>query len=96
MRAGAHPAEGASNTSPCGAKKPKSDSRNRRALGLHFYPLTVHLVIGGLLMWPLTASGFPWDRFVGWPLMAAFVLYLLLGLLRARQWNKRRLKELAA
>jgi NADH-quinone oxidoreductase subunit H len=58
--------------------------------------LTLVVVIGGLLMWPLTASGFPWDRFVGWPLMAAFVLYLLLGILRARQWNKRRLKELAA
>jgi NADH-quinone oxidoreductase subunit H len=54
------------------------------------------VVVGGLVMWPPTANGFPWDRFVGWPLVTAFILYLLVGIVRARAWTKRRLKELAA
>jgi NADH-quinone oxidoreductase subunit H len=54
------------------------------------------VVVGALVMWKPTANGFPWDRYVGWPLMAALLLYLALGIVRARQWTRRRLKELAA
>jgi NADH-quinone oxidoreductase subunit H len=34
------------------------------------------VVIGGLVLWPVTAQGFPWDRFVGWPLTLAALLFL--------------------
>jgi hypothetical protein len=54
------------------------------------------VVVGALVMWKPTANGFPWDRYVGWPLMAGLLLYLALGIVRARQWTRRRLKELAA
>ena len=54
------------------------------------------VVVGGLVMWKPTANGFPWDRYVGWPLFAVLFLYLALGIVRARQWSQRRLKELAA
>jgi hypothetical protein len=47
-------------------------------------------------MWKPTANGFPWDAYVGWPLTAALFLYLALGIFRARQWTRRRLKEVAA
>jgi hypothetical protein len=58
--------------------------------------LTLVVVVGGLVMWKPTSNGFPWDRFVGWPLTAALFLYLALGIVRARQWTRRRLKEVAA
>jgi NADH-quinone oxidoreductase subunit H len=54
------------------------------------------VVVGALVMWPPTAKGFFWDRYVGWPLIVGFLLYLALGIVRARQWTRRRLKELAA
>jgi NADH-quinone oxidoreductase subunit H len=54
------------------------------------------VVVGGLVMWPPTANGFLWDRYVGWPLTAALFLYLAAGVVRARLWTRRRLKELAA
>jgi NADH-quinone oxidoreductase subunit H len=54
------------------------------------------VVVGGLVLWKPTANGFPWDRFVGWPLTAGLFLYLAWGILRARRWTRRRLKELAA
>jgi hypothetical protein len=54
------------------------------------------VVVGGLVLWKPTANGFPWDRWVGWPLVGALLLYLLQGAVRARIWHRRRLKELAA
>jgi NADH-quinone oxidoreductase subunit H len=58
--------------------------------------LTLVVVVGGLVMWKPTANGFPWDRYVGWPLFVLFGAYLFVGIVRARQWSQRRLKELAA
>jgi len=54
------------------------------------------VVVGFFQMLPATRNGFPWDRFVGWPLTAGLLFYLALGIVRARQWTRRRLKELAA
>jgi NADH-quinone oxidoreductase subunit H len=54
------------------------------------------VVVGGLVMWKPTSNGFPWDAYVGWPLTAGLFLYLALGIVRARQWTRRRLKEVAA
>jgi len=54
------------------------------------------VVTGGLILWPVTANGFPWDRYVGWPLTLALVAFLLVVMVRALQWNRRRARELAA
>ncbi len=54
------------------------------------------VVVGGLVMWKPTSNGFPWDAYVGWPLTGALFLYLATGIVRARRWTRRRLKELAA
>jgi NADH:ubiquinone oxidoreductase subunit H len=54
------------------------------------------VVIGGLVLWAPTANGFPWDRYVGWPVMIALVGYLVLGIVRARQWSHRRAEQMAA
>jgi hypothetical protein len=54
------------------------------------------VVVGFLLVLPATRNGFPWDRYVGWPLLFGFLLYLVLGIVRARQWTRRRTRELAA
>jgi NADH-quinone oxidoreductase subunit H len=54
------------------------------------------VVVGGLVLWPATAGGFPWDRWVGWPLTLALVGFLLFVMLRALQWNRRRARELVA
>jgi NADH-quinone oxidoreductase subunit H len=54
------------------------------------------VVVGGLLMWPPTQNGFAWDRYVGWPLTAVVVFYLLYMLVAARRWSARRVREMAA
>ena len=61
-------------------------------------PIAMGLVVavGGLLMWPPTQNGFPWDRYVGWPLTAVLVFYLLYMLVAARRWSARRVREMAA
>jgi NADH-quinone oxidoreductase subunit H len=61
-------------------------------------PIAFFLVIatGGLVLWPATANGFPWDRYVGWPLTLALVVFLTVVMVRALQWNRRRAQELAA
>ena len=53
------------------------------------------VVVSFLVLWTPTAQGFPWDRFVGWPLTLGLVLYLVQGVIRARQWGRRRRRELA-
>jgi NADH-quinone oxidoreductase subunit H len=54
------------------------------------------IVVGGLILWPATANGFPWDRYVGWPLTALLVGFLFVVMVRALRWNRRRAQELAA
>ncbi len=54
------------------------------------------VVVGGLVMWAPTSQGFPWDRWVGWPLTVAFFAHLLYGLVAARRWSARRAQEMAA
>jgi NADH-quinone oxidoreductase subunit H len=53
------------------------------------------VVVGGLTLVPATASGFPWDRWVAWPLTGLLVLFLLSVTVRAMQWSRRRTSELA-
>jgi NADH-quinone oxidoreductase subunit H len=57
--------------------------------------LVLVVVVGGLVLWPATASGFPWDRWVAWPLTAGLVAFLLYVMVRAVQWSRRRTQELA-
>jgi hypothetical protein len=54
------------------------------------------VVTGGLVLWPATADGFFWDRWVGWPLTLALVAFLFVVFVRALSWNRRRARELAA
>jgi len=54
------------------------------------------VVVGALVMWKPTARGFPWDRFVGWPLSVALCGLLFVAMLRALRWNARRVREVAA
>jgi NADH-quinone oxidoreductase subunit H len=58
--------------------------------------LVLVVVVGGLVLWPATAGGFPWDRWVGWPLTILLFAFLLYVMVRALQWNRRRARELAA
>ncbi len=54
------------------------------------------IVMGGLILWPATASGFPWDRYVGWPLTVLLFGFLFVVMVRALRWNRSRARELAA
>jgi NADH-quinone oxidoreductase subunit H len=58
--------------------------------------LVLVVVVGGLVLWPATADGFPWDRWVAWPLTLGLVAFLLYVMVRALQWSRRRAQELAA
>jgi NADH-quinone oxidoreductase subunit H len=58
--------------------------------------LVMVVTVGGLLMWPPTRNGFPWDRYVGWPLTGLLLFYLLYMLVAARRWSARRVREMAA
>ena len=54
------------------------------------------VVVGGLVLWPRTASGFPWDRWAAWiltPLLFAYLGYMIVA---ARRWSARRTREMAA
>jgi hypothetical protein len=53
------------------------------------------VVIGGFTMWRPTRAGFPWDRFVGWPVTAGVGLYLIYEMVSARRWSTRRVQEFA-
>jgi NADH-quinone oxidoreductase subunit H len=57
--------------------------------------LVLVVAVGGLVLWPATANGFPWDRWVGWPLTIALFLFLSYVMVRALQWSRRRAHELA-
>jgi NADH-quinone oxidoreductase subunit H len=54
------------------------------------------IVMGGLILWPATASGFPWDRYVGWPLTVLLFGFLITVMVRALRWNRHRAQELAS
>jgi NADH-quinone oxidoreductase subunit H len=60
-------------------------------------PISLGLVavVGGLVLWPATRGGFPWDRWVGWPITLAVAGFLLVTMLRALHWDARRERELA-
>jgi NADH-quinone oxidoreductase subunit H len=58
--------------------------------------LTLVVVIGGLVMWKPTSHGFPWDHYFGWPLTLGLAFSLLVGMLRAISWSRRRPREMAA
>ena len=57
--------------------------------------LVLVVLVGGLVLVPATANGFPWDRYVGWPLTLLLVGFLTVVMIRALQWNRRRAGELA-
>jgi NADH-quinone oxidoreductase subunit H len=61
-------------------------------------PIAFGLVVvtGGLILWPATAHGFPWDRWVGWPLTILLVVFLITVMVRALRWNRHRAQELAS
>jgi NADH-quinone oxidoreductase subunit H len=52
------------------------------------------VVVGGLVLkWP---AGFVWDHYVGWPLTSFIFGFLIVGMIRAFRWNRRRTEELLA
>jgi NADH-quinone oxidoreductase subunit H len=58
--------------------------------------LVLVVVVGGLVLWPPTANGFPWDRWLAWPITIGLVGFALFVMARALQWSRRRAQELAA
>jgi hypothetical protein len=54
------------------------------------------VAVGGFALWPRTANGFPWDRWVGWPLTLVLFGYLGYMIVAARRWSARRTREMAA
>src|SRR5262245_27401165 len=58
--------------------------------------LTLAVAVGGLLLWKPTASGFPWDRWFGWPLSLALFGFLTVGMVRAFRARPTSARELAA
>jgi NADH-quinone oxidoreductase subunit H len=54
------------------------------------------VVVGTLVLLPATRDGFPWDRWVGWPLFGLLVAYLLFQMLSAYRFSARRNREVAA
>jgi NADH-quinone oxidoreductase subunit H len=59
-------------------------------------PIALGLVVlvGGLVLWPATANGFPWDRILAWPLTLGLGGFLFFVMVRALQWNRRRHQQL--
>jgi NADH-quinone oxidoreductase subunit H len=58
--------------------------------------LVLVVVVGFFVLLPATAGGFPWDRWVGWPITVALVAFLAYVTVRALLWSRRRAQELAA
>ncbi len=55
--------------------------------------MTLAIIVGALVLWQ--PAGFLWDRFVGWPIVAGIFFYLLVGLFRAVQWSRARIRTMA-
>jgi NADH-quinone oxidoreductase subunit H len=58
--------------------------------------LTIAVLVGGLLLWKPTASGFIWDRWVSWPLSVALFGFLFLIMVRAFRVRPTSATELVA
>ena len=58
--------------------------------------LVMVVVIGGLVTWKPTASGFLWDTWVGWPLTVFLFGFLFVVMQRAIRWSRKRAVEMAA
>jgi NADH-quinone oxidoreductase subunit H len=56
--------------------------------------LVLVVVTGGLVF--VAPNGFVWDTWVGWPITIGLFLFLVNGIVRAVQWSRRRVQELAA
>jgi NADH dehydrogenase len=52
------------------------------------------IAVGALVLW--MPAGFLWDRFVAWFVFGGIFVYLLVGLLRAVQWSRARIRAMAA
>jgi NADH-quinone oxidoreductase subunit H len=61
-------------------------------------PISMVAVVaaGALALWPATRNGFPWDRWVGWPLALLLAAWMVWGILSARRYSTRRAREMAA
>jgi NADH-quinone oxidoreductase subunit H len=61
-------------------------------------PIAMVLVVlvGGLIMWPPTKNGFPWDVWVAWPLAGLVLGYLLFTMAAAWRSRSVRVREVAA
>ena len=55
--------------------------------------LVLVVAVGGLLLWPATKDGFPWDRFLAWPVTLLVLGDLLHVTVAARRWRGSRLRE---
>jgi NADH-quinone oxidoreductase subunit H len=58
--------------------------------------MVIVVAVGGLIMLPATRWGFPWDRYVGWPLTLLVLGALTLWMVAARLAKKRRVHQMAA
>jgi len=59
--------------------------------------LVLLIVIGGLALWEPVKDGFGlWDEVAGWIVSLGLLGYLAVRLIRARQWQAARIRELAA
>jgi NADH-quinone oxidoreductase subunit H len=54
------------------------------------------VLVGFLVLLPATRDGFPWDRWVGWPLTGLVALYLVYQIVMAYRTSMRHNRELAA
>ena len=54
------------------------------------------VVIGGFALWGPTKNGFPWDAYVGWPIVIGLVASLVWGAYQAHVSSRRRVLEQAA
>jgi hypothetical protein len=61
-------------------------------------PIAMVLVVavGTLVLLPATRNGFPWDRWVGWPLVGLLFVFLVFQMLGAYRTSVRRNRALAA
>jgi NADH-quinone oxidoreductase subunit H len=58
--------------------------------------MVIVVAVGGLIMNHRTRYGFPWDRYVGWPLTLLVLGSLTLWMVGARLSHKRRVQQMAA
>jgi len=58
--------------------------------------MVIVVVVGGLIMYGPTRYGFPWDRYVGWPLTLLVLGSLTLWMVGARLAKKKRVHQMAA